>query len=176
MQRRTFITLLAGAAGSPIAGRAQQKAIPVIGILGGTSAGPYAPFVTSFLQALGESGYFDARNVALEYRWAEGRFARLPTLASELVDRKVDLILAIGGTISALAAKRATSTIPIVFVNGGEPVADGLVASLARPGGNLTGVTFIAKELNGKRLELLSELVPPGQGNCAFGEPRGFEC
>jgi putative ABC transport system substrate-binding protein len=134
--------------------------MPVIGFLGGTSPGPYAPFVATFHQGLGETGYVEGQNVAIEYRWAEGRYDRLPALAAEFVGRKVDVIAATGGIAEALATKNATSTIPIVFASGGDPVEYGAVASLARPGGNLTGVSFLTVELMPKRLELLSELVP----------------
>jgi putative ABC transport system substrate-binding protein len=130
----------------------------VIGYLHIASPGPFAPFVAAFRQGLSESGYIEGQNVAIEYRWAEGRSDRPPALAADLVGRKVDVIASSGN--GALAAKSATSTIPIVFTTGGDPVADGLVASLARLGGNLTGVAFIMTELMPKRLELLSELVP----------------
>src|SRR5213594_1353523 len=139
--------------------RAQQKRVPVIGYLSVSSPGPSAPFVAAFRQGLSEAGYVEGQNLAIEYRWAEGHYDRRPALAADLVGRKVDLIMA-SSPPSALAAKSATSTIPIVFRSGADPVRDGLVASLARPGGNLTGVSFIADELTAKRLELLSELVP----------------
>jgi putative tryptophan/tyrosine transport system substrate-binding protein len=161
MRRRDFIILLAGAmSGWPSAVRAQQKAMPVIGFLSGGSPGPYAPYVAVFHQGLRETGYVEGQNVAIEYRWAEGRSHRLPTLAADLVGRKVDVIAIIGGTPAALAAKSATSTIPIVFNGVADPVGAGLVASLARPGGNLTGFSNITIELMPKLLELLSELVP----------------
>ena len=159
MKRRDFIILLAGAMGGwASALRAQQKTMPVIGFLGSTSRG--APFVAAFLEGLAETGYVEGQNAAIEYRWAEGRYDQLPALAAELVKRRVDVIVTQGGIPATRAAKSATSTIPIVFAVGTDPVGDGLVASLARPGGNLTGVTFMMTELMPKRLELLSELVP----------------
>jgi putative tryptophan/tyrosine transport system substrate-binding protein len=158
MNRREIILLLCGAITAPRVLRAQQKALPIIGILGPTSPGPFAGFVAAFRQGLSETGYVKGQNVAIEYRWAEGRYDRLPALAADLVARKVDVIVAPGPPLS-LAAKNATSTIPIIFM-GGDPVAEGLVDSFARPGGNLTGVTFMNAELMPKRFELLSELAP----------------
>jgi putative ABC transport system substrate-binding protein len=160
MKRRDFISLLSSTAVAwPSVTRAQQKAMPVIGFLGGGASGLSAPNVAAFRQGLGETGYVEGQNLAFEYRWAEGSYDRLPALAADLVGRKVDVIVA-QSTLSARAAKSATSTIPIVFSSGGDPVATGLVTSLARPGGNLTGVSFLTVELMAKRLELLSELVP----------------
>jgi putative ABC transport system substrate-binding protein len=160
MRRRELILLLGGAMTSATALRAQQKAMPVIGFLNSTSPGPNAANVAAFRQGLGETGYVEGQNLAVEYRWAEGRYDRLPALAADLVGRKVDLIATSGGTPSALAAKNATLTIPIVFATGGDPVELGLVASIARPGGNLTGLSVLGSELTPKRLELLAELVP----------------
>jgi putative tryptophan/tyrosine transport system substrate-binding protein len=158
MNRRELMLLVGGAMTAARALRAQQKATPVIGYLASGSPGPNSPFVAAFRQGLSETGYVEGENVAIEYRRAEGSYDRLPALASDLVGRKVDVIVTGGPAV--LAAKDATATIPIVFIIGSDPVEQGLVASLARPGGNLTGVTFISAELMPKRLELLSELVP----------------
>jgi putative ABC transport system substrate-binding protein len=158
--RREFLIGLGAATLWPLAGRAQQTRVPVIGFLGSTSPGPYASNVAAFRQGLAETGYVEGQTVAIEYRWAEGNYDRLPELAADLVGRKVDLIAASGGNVAALAAKGGTSTIPIVFASGGDPVGSGVVPSLARPGGNVTGVTFMIAELTPKRLELLAELVP----------------
>jgi putative ABC transport system substrate-binding protein len=161
MKRREFIALLGGAAGAwPLTAPAQQPAVPMIGYLSGGAPGPFAPFVAAFRQGLRDTGYVESQNVTIEYRWAEGQYERLPALATELVRRKVDLIAASGGDLAARSAKDATSTIPIVFTSGDDPVATGLVASLARPGGNLTGAALLVVELHAKRLELMSELVP----------------
>jgi len=151
--------LLGGALTAARSLRAQQKAMPMIGFLGVTEPRPSPPFVAAFHQGLAETGYIDGQNVAIEYRGAEFRYDRLPALAADLVGRKVDVIVA-RGDAAVLAAKSETSTIPILFFSGGDPVVMGLVASLARPGGNLTGVAFLAAELMPKRVELLSELVP----------------
>src|SRR4051794_10385629 len=158
MRRRTLIAGMSAAAIlTPFVARAQQKATPVIGILDSASGGPLS---SAFRQALRENGYVEGQNLAIEHRWAHGRYERLPDLAAELVALKVHVIVTVGGTVSARAAKNATSTIPIVFLTGGDPVESGLVMSYARPGGNLTGYSIMATGLDAKRLELLSELVP----------------
>jgi putative ABC transport system substrate-binding protein len=174
MRRRDFISAVGSAAITwPLAARAQQPAMPVIGFLHSNSsvATTTQGTLAAFQRGLSEAGYVEGRNVAIEYRWAAGRYDLLPALAADLVGRKVDLILA-GGPPAARVAKNATSTIPIVFSVGTDPVADGLVASLARPGGNLTGVTLLATDTTAKRLELLSELVPKARAIALLVNPN----
>jgi putative tryptophan/tyrosine transport system substrate-binding protein len=173
MQRREFFTLLGGAAAWPLMARAQQPAMPVIGFLDSTSPETYADLLRGFRQGLKETGYVEGENVAIEYRWAENQIGRLPELAAELVRRRVAVIATGGGTAAASAAKAATTTTPIVFVSAEDPVGLGLVASLARPGGNLTGINFLNTELAAKRLELLRELLPAATRVAVLVNPTG---
>jgi putative ABC transport system substrate-binding protein len=172
MKRREFIALLGGAAaGVPLAARAQQATMPVIGYLSGSRPEALQGNVAAFHQGLNESGYFEHRNVAIEYRWAEDQYNQLPALAADLVRRRIAVMVATGALPVALAAKAATSTIPVVFAIGGDPVQLGFVANLSRPGGNLTGVTNLNTEVLPKRLELLHELLPRATAIAALINP-----
>src|SRR6516165_9983751 len=169
--RRELLAALGGAAAWPLAARAQRPVIPVIGYLHSGSSAPYAHLVGAFRQSLKEAGYVEGENVAIEFRWAENKLDRLPALAVDLAQRRVAVI--VGPNVSMRAARAATSTIPIVFISGGDPIASGLVTNLNRPGGNITGVTFGSGPLQPKRLGLLHELVPPPATIAWLRDPRG---
>ena len=171
MKRRELMLLLGGALTATRALRAQQKATPVIGCLSSTSPG-FAPFLAVFRQGLSETGHVEGQNVAIEYRWAEGRYDRLPALAADLVGRKVDVIAASGGISPALAAKNATSTIPIVFHTGADPVEEGLVASFARPGGNLTGLPSFTSPADAQAVRAAFRPGSASQGDHPAREPE----
>ncbi|HMF24556.1 MAG TPA: ABC transporter substrate binding protein [Pseudolabrys sp.] len=176
LKRREFISLLGGVAATwPLAARAQQPAMPVIGFLDATTAADTVYRVSAFRDGLKEAGFIDGHNVAIEFRWAENRFDRLPALAADLAQRQVAVI--VGPNIIMRAARAATSTIPIVFVSGGDPIESGLVTNLSRPGGNITGVTYGSTTQQPKRLGLLHELVPPPSTIAWLADPRtpGFE-
>ena len=172
IRRRKFITLLGGAAAWPLSARAQQPAIPVVGFLHAGSPEPNVNFVVAFRTGLGKTGYVEGQNLAIEFRWAAGQDARLPEMAADLVRRQVAAIVTPASTPAALAAKAATTTIPIVFTTGGDPISLGFVASLNRPGGNATGVAFMTVELTAKRLSLLHELVPGAARVIALVDPN----
>ena len=161
MRRREFITLVGGTAAAwPVVARAQNKAVPVVGFLHSGTAEPFAKRVAAFRQGLSDGGFVEGKNVEIEYRWADGNYARLPEMAQDLVRRNVAVLFTGGGVVSAPVAKAATDKIPIVFASGNDPIADGLVKSMARPEGNITGVSFLTQMLGAKRLGFLNLLAP----------------
>ena len=172
MRRREFVTLVGGAAAWSLAARAQRPSFPVIGFLHSATANAYAPMTAAFRKSLKEAGYVEGQNVAIEYRWAEGQFDRLPELAADLVRHQVSVIFAGGGLDPSLAAKAATSKIPIVFANGTDPVEAGLIVSLDHPGANITGITFLLNTLGPKEFEVLHELVPNAPLVAALINPK----
>jgi putative tryptophan/tyrosine transport system substrate-binding protein len=174
MKRRDFIAAVSATIAAPLAAHA-QSAMPVIGFLSSASAEPYKPFVSAYRSGLSESGFLEGQNIAIEFRWAEGHYDRLPSLAAELVGQPVTLIAASGGLPSVLAAKAATTTIPIVFTLGSDPVKFGIVSSLNRPGGNITGVSLLAYLLDAKRVELLNELVPSAKVFALLVNPKSTQ-
>jgi putative ABC transport system substrate-binding protein len=172
VRRRQFITLIGGAAAWPLVARAQQSAMPAVGFLGSTSPEPWRPFVAAFRAGLAEKGYEDGRNVTIEFRWAEGQYGRLPAMAAELVRRKVAVLVSTGGEPTIRAAMAATAAIPIVFTVGEDPVKLGLVASINRPGGHLTGVNIFTAAMHAKRLGLLRDMVPTATLIAALVNPN----
>jgi putative ABC transport system substrate-binding protein len=176
LKRREFITLLGGAAAVwPFAARAQQRTIPVIGLLSSRSPAVDTPLIALIRQGLNETGFVEGQNVTIDYRWAEGQYDRLAGLAADLVRRQVAVIVTMGGEVSALAAKAASATIPIVFVSGGDPITMGLVKSLHRPGGNITGTSTFIAEIEPKRLELLRELRPYATTTAVLVNPKNIQ-
>ena len=175
VRRRDFMTLIGAAAAWPLPARAQQPAMPLVGYLGGLSPVTFAPRLAAFRKGLAETGYIEGQNVAIEYRWAEGQYDRLPALAADLVRRQVAVIAAMGGDAPALAAKGASTTIPIVFAVAADPVKAGLVSGLNRPGGNLTGVNFLLNMIAAKLFEVLNETVPKATTIGFLVNPSGPE-